>query len=89
MNTFNYFYKVTILQLFLRHSESYPKHVKIFLFLLVREKNCWFDTADKKFTPIRKWIWIAFAEKCTTSRDIRKNAKENAAISSTQKKTQN
>ena len=53
MNTFNYFYGVTILQLVLRHSDN---------FFLSGEINCWFDTANNKFTLIRKWIWITLGE---------------------------
>ena len=32
---------------------------KVFSYSLSGKRNCWFDTADHKFTPIRKWIWIA------------------------------
>ena len=39
MNTFNYFYGVTILQLVLRHVTIHPKHFKRLLLLLVREKK--------------------------------------------------
>ena len=55
----------------------------VFSYVLSGKTNCWFDTAGKKFTLIRKWIWITLAENCTTTTGIRNTS----AISTMQTKT--
>ena len=55
----------------------------VFSYFLPGKRNCRFDTAGNKFTPIRKWIWITLAENGTTSRCVRNNS----TISSTKTKT--
>ena len=67
MTTFDYFYRVTILQLVLRHRQFIQNTSKVFSYFLSGRRNRWFDTADNKFTPIRKWIWITLAENGKTS----------------------
>ena len=57
MNTFNYFYGVTILQLVLRPSGNLSKtHQKSSLTSCQGKRilQKYFDTADNKFTPIRR-----------------------------------
>ena len=75
MTIFDYFYGVTILQLVLKTRWQFIENTsKVFSYFLLDKRNCWFDTADNKFTPIRKWIWITLTENGTTSRGIRNNS---------------
>ena len=55
----------------------------VFSYFLPGKRNCRFDTAGNKFTPIRKCIWITLAENGTTSRCVRNSS----TISSTKTKT--
>ena len=77
MNIFSNFYGVTILQLVSGQSQNLSKTLQN-----SGKTNSWFDAADNKFIPFRKWIWITLTENRTTSRCIRNNS----AISSTQMK---
>ena len=75
MATFDYFYRVAIIQLVFKTQWQFIQNTsKVFSYFLIGKRNCWFDTADNKFTPIRKWIWITLAENGTTSRGIRNNS---------------